>query len=149
MGSWRTNDEAIFFILQKKKINSGLYKAWKCNSANLTSWRKASGGSLPPHFAARVRPCWHSPGHGSGHSHGPTPAGWNLRWPGCLCQNAQSGVGLREKLSVLRRAEETGNHLPNAHSKVCWTSHRAHPVPVPGLRMILQYRHLQAEGMVH
>lgn len=139
----------MLFILQKKTIKSGLHKAWKCIEANLTSWRKASGGSLPPLLAALVRPCWHSPGHGSGHSRDPTPAGWNLRWPGCLCQNAQSGAGLQAKLSVLRRAEGTGNHLPNAHSTVCWTSHQAHPAPIHGLRMILQYRRLQAEEMIH
>lgn len=129
--------------------NKSLWKVrisdFVCLVTNLTRPRQAAGWSLPPRSAALSGPCWHSPAHGSGHSHGPTPGGWSPRWLGCLCRSARSGAGPPGKQSGRRRAEVTGSHLPNAHSTAGWTSHRAHPAPARGRRVTFQYRRLQAK----
>lgn len=120
-----------------------------CLETNLTRLKQAAGGSLPPHSVVLSVPCWHSPAHGSGRSHDPTPGEWSPRWLGCLCLNARSEAGLPGRLSVRRRAEVTRSHPPNARSMVGWTDPQARPTLAPGPRKTLRYRRLQAEEKVH
>lgn len=114
-------------------------------TTNLTSLRRGAGGSPPPHSAALGGLCWRSRDPGSGRSHGPTLRGWSPRWQVCPCRSAQRGAARPGRPNDQRRAEETINRPPNAHSTAGWTNLQARPDQAHDQRTTLQYHRLQAE----
>lgn len=122
-----------------------MFKLFNSSVTNLTGQRQGAAGSLPPRSAALSGLCWHSQGHGSGHSHGPTPGGWNPRSQVCPCRIVRPEAGRPGRPSARRRAGVKGSHPPNVHSTVSWTNLQVRPAQAHGPRTILQYHRLQAK----